>query len=92
MTAHVQRDDAIVAGEVARQVIEGVRVARDPVQEDQRRLRGGAPLEIVEAQTVDRREAVGVRRLRRGGNGRRQDEEDRCETEASHFSALTYHK
>ena len=87
MAAHVKRDDVIIAGEVARQVIERVRVSRDPVQENQRRLRGGAPVEIVEAQTVDRRVAVGVRRLCRGRDRRREDDEDRCETEAGHFRA-----
>ena len=73
VAAHVEREHVVVAREVGRDVVEGVRVPRDAVQQDHRRLRGVAPFQIVKAQAVDRREAVGVGRLRRGRNRRRQD-------------------
>jgi hypothetical protein len=50
VAAHVDREDVKVAREVRREVVEGVRVPRDPVEQDHRRLLRAAPIEVVQAQ------------------------------------------
>jgi hypothetical protein len=62
MSAHVDRNHVIVTGEVGGDVIERMRVAGNPVEHEQRRLRGVAPLQIVKTQTVHGGEPVDKRR------------------------------
>ena len=56
--AQVHRDDVIAVGEVRRHVVEGARDAIDAVQQHERRRRGVAPVEVVDAEAADRDEAV----------------------------------
>ena len=58
MAAHVERDDAVVARELGRDVVESVRMALVAVNEDQRRFVGRAALKIVQAKPVDRHVTV----------------------------------
>ena len=62
VAAHVDGEHVVVAGEVDGDVVEGVGVLRDAVQQNQRRLRGRAPLEVVEPQPVHRHGSIGVGR------------------------------
>ena len=58
MAAHVDGDHPIIARQVRRDVIERVRVPGDPVQHDERRLFRSTPVEIVQAQAVDRDKTI----------------------------------
>jgi hypothetical protein len=59
VAAHVDRDHVITRREMRRQVIEGAGDAIEAVNHDERRLVRIAPVHVVDAQTVDRDEAVG---------------------------------
>jgi hypothetical protein len=56
--AQVDGDHAVVLAEMRRKVVERMRDPRDAVQQDQRLLAARPPLEIMDAQPVDRDESI----------------------------------
>src|SRR5262245_8481551 len=58
MAAHIHGQHVISRCKVRRDVVEGMRDPSDAMQHDQRRLVRGAPLEIVNAQTIHVDESV----------------------------------
>src|SRR5262245_27237801 len=58
VAAHVDREHAVIRGESRREMIERTRVAIKPVNHDHRRLSLPAPVDVVNAKTIDVEEAI----------------------------------
>ena len=62
VSALVERDHVVVAGQVGRDLVEAVRRLRGPVEQEQRRPAARASLEAVEAQAAQNHREVAHRR------------------------------